>query len=166
MGKRNHQPGGDTEYTEERGLVIGEAIANSTTPLHELCNGEHPFPGSTTTLYHWSKRHPHFLDIFNRARRARAELFMHDSLHIADNVPLHNEKTASAHVQKARLQVDVRKGYAQSLSPDFAVRTQHTVSGPEDGPIETVDLTGFNSDELRLLRKLGRKARAAGKDAK
>lgn len=81
-----------------------------------------------------------------------------DILEIADD-----EK---ADVNRARLRVDTRKWLMSKIAPKrFGERRAHELSGPNGGPIQTVDLTNASEEQLNALEAIfGPLASGSGDD--
>ena len=85
------------------------------------------------TVFKWLQDIPSFADQYARARQDQADTYADDIVRIADQ---------ELDANRARVRIDARKWVAGKLRPKvYGDKVQTEVSGPEGGPIETVELT-------------------------
>ena len=105
--KTSLQPQSDprTVYTDDVAASICEQIADGLA-LKEVCIGA-DMP-SRSTVYRWFGQHPHFADMYARAREERTDLIADEIVTIADTEVDSN---------KARVRIDARKWWAAKVNP-------------------------------------------------
>lgn len=146
--------GRPSDYSEELAERICLALIDGLS-LAKIC-AEDDMPHRSTVL-RWLERHPEFAARYARARESQAD-FMDDM--ILDVANASTPETAAAD----RVKIGAYQWRAAKLKPKKygdRVLAEHT--GPNGGPIQTVDLTNATDDDLaRLEALLGPIASAAG----
>lgn len=144
--------GRPSDFTEEKALEICDQLANGKS-LRSICQQD-DMPGQTT-VFRWLEAHESFRVQYAYARELQADALFDETLDIADEKA--NDKTINADgqevvnheaIQRARLRIDTRKWMAGKLRPKkYGERQAMELSGPEGGPIETMELSG--SEKLK-----------------
>jgi hypothetical protein len=94
---------------------------------------------SRSTVFRWLTEKPEFQDMYTRAREEQAETLADELAYIADT---------AEDVQKARLQVDVRKWAAAKLKPrKYGDRATLEHTGEGGGPINATLKVEFLSPD-------------------
>lgn len=108
---------------------------------------------SLSTVFKWLTDFPSFSQQYARAREEQAETLAGEIVAIADETPevepvldkdgnVIEMRLHPAYVSWQKNRVDARKWVAAKLKPKvYGDKVQTEVSGPEGGPIETVELT-------------------------
>lgn len=100
----------------------------------------------------WAREIPEFTQQYAKAREALLEHWAEEIVEIADDgsndwVQSHDEdnpgyRVNGEHINRSRLRVDTRKWLLSKLAAKkYGDRVAAELSGPNGGPIETVDLT-------------------------
>jgi hypothetical protein len=124
---------GKSQYTEEMGKQICDAVSSSTLGLEDL-RAQNPHFPAQSTVYKWLNDHPTFSEMYANAKRAQAAVFVEEIIKIADNEKqdqfIGDEgKTVlnSVKVARDRLRIDTRKWIACKLLPKiYGDKQQHT----------------------------------------
>ena len=125
------KPGRPSAFTQALADEICEAIALGAG-LREALRANPHWPNEAT-IYRWLDAHDQFRKDYVRARERQADAEFDEVKTLADNA-------TDANI--ARLQIDARKWRAGKMRPKvYGDKVQTEVSGPEGGPIETVELT-------------------------
>ena len=111
--------------------------------IMEICGVDRDdFLPSETTFYKRLSLDPEFAQEYARARVAQGHREADEIRTIADNAT--NED-----VQIARLRIDARKWRASKMAPKvYGEKTAHEFSGPDGGPIQTVDMSKLSTEAL------------------
>src|SRR5690242_18516843 len=133
---------GKSQYTEEIGKQICEAVASSTEGLNDLIAKNPHFP-CQATVYKWINDHPQFSEMYANAKRAQAAIFAEEIVKIADNeasdhVVGDDGKLVmnSVKVARDRLRIDTRKWIACKLLPKVYGQTKPADVGDTDTLID------------------------------
>lgn len=146
-------------YSEALGDAVCAAVANGARITH-LREDADPFFPARQTVLDWLQRYPAFARKLDRARELRVEVMFDDLLTIADDVAgdrMPDPDPAKARMGytiacpekavRARLQIDTRKWAMARLRPGrYGDRTQTTLTGPNDGPIQVQETLRTLSD--------------------
>lgn len=114
--------GRPTMYNEALAIKICKAIATSTDPLQKICDRNDDFP-CKQTIHEWKYDFPEFADLYAKAKREQADLFVEEVMSISDDdsedvlVGANGLIPNSAKIQRHRLRVDTRKWIACKLLP-------------------------------------------------
>jgi hypothetical protein len=136
--------GRPTSYTKELADRILARIAAGDS-LRKICKPKTMPAESTVRLWATEDRNG-FSAQYTRAREAQMDALAEDILEIADG---------EGDVNRARLRVDTRKWLMSKIAPKrFGEKRSHELSGPNGGPIQTVDLTNVSADDLERLEAL------------
>lgn len=110
-----------SEYTEEIGDMICEALSTEVVALKTLCQRE-DFP-SQSVVYKWLNIYPSFVEKYTRAREAQADLMAEQILEIADAtendtvVGENGEYPNHEWINRSKLRVDARKWLCSKILP-------------------------------------------------
>lgn len=114
--------GRPTDYTEELGIAICEAVASSTDGVHKLFAGDE-WP-AVSSIFLWLAKYPEFSERYAQARANQAKLLAQQIIEIADDGANDTyidsegrEVTNHDHIQRSKLRVDARKWVASKLLP-------------------------------------------------
>lgn len=124
--------GSPGKYTDKIAKEICMEIATTTRGLQEICDANPPFP-SPKTIYTWLTTKPDFLQMYESAKRAQAQLLAEEIITIS-NTPKMGQITTTAGkdekgkpiikevkvldmLEHRKLQVDARKWMAARLLP-------------------------------------------------
>jgi hypothetical protein len=141
-------PGRPTDYTPDFGELICRRMIKPES-IQSICRD--PEMPAESTIYLWRLRHAEFSEMYARAREVQGHRYADEALEIADEV----EPEAEA-IQKAKLQVDLRKWMAARLAPrDFGDKV--ALTGGDGGAIRTE-----SSQVLVYLPSNGREAAGGG----
>lgn len=148
--------GRPTAYSSELAAEIIARIAAGES-LRSICAPETMPAESTVRLWATDDRDG-FSAQYTRARAAQMDALAEDILEIAD--------AEDADVNRSRLRVDTRKWLMSKIAPKrFGDRKAHELSGPNGGPIPTIDLSNVSADDLERLEALfGPLASGSGDD--
>lgn len=138
--------GRPSTYTDELATEICTLLACGHT-LTSICKRE-GMP-CFQTIHYWRHNVDGFEEMYNRARAEQGHYFADEAIDIAD------EASADS-VQKAKLQVDIRKWTAAKLRPQlYGERVVQQHEGGET-PIQTVNINAEMPAEeaARLYRDL------------
>ena len=115
--------GRDSDYTEELGNQICEAVATSTLSLAKLCKENPEFP-QEKMVYVWRRRYPEFNEAYMAAKRFQAGLLVEEIIEIADDSNNDTklsqtgcEIANSEWIARSRLRVDTRRWLGTVLMP-------------------------------------------------
>lgn len=160
--------GRPSSFTQEMADAICERIADGES-LRSICGGD-DMPAKAT-VFRWLAAHESFRDQYARAKEAQAEALADEIVDIADDgqndwMERNAEDNAGwvangEALQRSRLRVDARKWVASKLLPKkYGDAVKHEHSGPDGGPIQTIDPTKLSTKTLAELLA----ARNAGPD--
>lgn len=119
--------GRPTDYTQELGEEICEAIANDSKGLRRLCK-EHEHWPAREVIYRWKRKYPEFSHQYVKAKEHQIEALVDEILDIADDTSHDtiikvdddgNERAVcnSEWINRSRLRIDTRKWLAAKLCP-------------------------------------------------
>lgn len=145
--------GRPSTYSEDIAARICAEMAEGKS-IRAICRAD-DMPG-LATVFGWLARHKTFAEQYARAQQDRIAAWAEELVDIADE-PIED-------VQRSRLKVDTRKWLMSKLAPKkYGDRLVAEHTGPNGGPIQTVDLTNATDDDLaRLEALLGPVAGATG----
>jgi len=133
---------GKSQYTEEMGKQICDAVSSSTLGLEDLRAQNPQFPAQST-IYKWMNDHPSFSEMYANAKRAQAAIFAEEIIKIADNESKDHLEDAegkivmnSVKVARDRLRIDTRKWVACKLLPKVYGQTKPAEGGDSDTLID------------------------------
>lgn len=133
---------GKSQYNEDIGKQICDAVASSTLGLDDLIAKNPHFPVQST-IYKWMNDHPAFSEMYANAKRAQAAIFAEEIVKIADNeskdhVVGDDGKLVmnSVKVARDRLRIDTRKWIACKLLPKVYGQTKPADAGDSDTLID------------------------------
>lgn len=136
--------GRPSTYTPEIAARICQEIASGKS-LRKVCLPK-DMP-AMSSVFLWIAKHKEFSEQYTRAQADRVVAWSEEIVDIAD--------APSADTNKARLRVDTRKWLMSKMDPKkYGDRQEHRLSGPNGGPIQTVDLTKLSGDELAQLESI------------
>ena len=136
--------GRPTLYTHELAARICTEVASGKS-LRKVCQAK-DMP-AMSSVYLWIAKHPEFSENYARAQADRVVAWSEEIVDIADD-----EK---ADTNRARLRVDTRKWLMSKMDPKkYGDRQEHRLTGPNGGPVQTVDLTKLSGDELAQLEAI------------
>lgn len=130
-------------------LLVSRKDDGSPYALKDVCEELDLWEG---TVYNWKNKHPEFYELYERARKDRAEMMAEDVLRVVDTDP----DPASA-----RVKMDARKWYAAKLNPK---QYGDKVMGDKDNPLvhEVKDETSVADLRSRIARLVARGAEGSG----
>ena len=130
-------------------LLVSRKEDGSPYALKDVCEELDLWEG---TVYNWKNKHPEFYELYERARKDRAEMMAEDVLRVVDTDP----DPASA-----RVKMDARKWYAAKLNPK---QYGDKVMGDPNNPVvvENKDSPAVAEIRSRLDRLATRLAEGAG----
>lgn len=145
--------GRPSTYSEDVAARICAEMAEGKS-IRAICKAD-DMP-AVSTVFLWLAKHKTFSEQYLRAQQDRTVAWAEEIVDIAD------EKDED--VQRSRLKVDTRKWLMSKLAPKkYGDRLVAEHTGPNGGPIQTVDLTNATDDDLaRLEALLGPVAGATG----
>jgi len=115
--------GRHSEYNDEIGVEICRVVSNSTKMLEDLCDEHENWP-SANAIYEWRIRHPHFGEMYAKAKQCQIEPLVSSILtkvrdHSKDYYEPEPGKKAvnTAHTARLKMEVDAIKWLAGKLSP-------------------------------------------------
>lgn len=130
--------GAPSEFTQEIADEICEQLADGVS-LRKICAAK-KMP-NRATVFRWLAQREDFAKQYTRAREAQADAIADEILYLADTSRMGVKTTTLANgkvekvrgdmVERARLQIDVRKWYAGKLRPKVygdKVQTEHSGS--------------------------------------
>lgn len=162
--------GRPSDFTQKVADLICERISNGES-LRQICRDEE-MPGKSTVMK-WLAANAEFVDQYARAREVQADHFADEILEISDDgsndwmkravdhgevieVPDHE------HISRSKLRVDSRKWLMAKMAPKkYGDKVTTVMTGPNDGPIQTEDVSA--RDEL--LSRVGSTAARIGANA-
>jgi hypothetical protein len=136
-------------YTPELAAIICDRLSSGES-LRQVCRDE-SMP-CTSTVLKWVREIEEFSQQYAKARDALVEHWAEEIIEIADDgsndwVQSQDEnnpgyRVNGEHINRSRLRVDTRKWLLSKLAAKrYGDRISAEVSGPDGGPIETVELT-------------------------
>lgn len=131
-------------FTNKTAEAIFEWLASGKS-LVAYCERKDT-PGYRTVM-RWLAELPEFRKGYALAREHQADFLAEEVLELADKSRIGKktkkssdgtlETTTGDMVERSRLQIDARKWYAAKLSPKkYSDKVDHTLSGPNGGPVE------------------------------
>lgn len=115
--------GKPSTYTHELGVKICRAIATSTDSITKICARNPDFP-NRECIWGWRIDFPIFGNMYDKAKRAQADLLAEEIQDISDNDSQDkmindkgNEVQNSEYIARSRLRVETRKWIACKLLP-------------------------------------------------
>lgn len=138
--------GRPSDFTQELGAAICEAIATTPRGLDFICAGNEAFP-SASTVHRWLTTDTTFRESYLRARERQADLIFDECLEIADDgsqdvrIETRDDGSSYEHydaerVARSKLRVDTRMRMAGKLSPKkYGEKVALVGGGPDDPPL-------------------------------
>ncbi len=156
--KKEREVGRPTNYSDHLAYKICELIANGTS-LNDICKTD-GYPGITTVI-EWLAKSVIFSALYEKAREARAEKMVYETIDIADdgrndfmqklkdNGELTGIQLNAEHIQRSKLRIETRKWLASRFNRKMY--GDHTVTELKG----KVSLNDMSDDELdRKIREL------------
>lgn len=157
--------GRPSSYSDELADHICTELATGRS-LRKIC-AEEGMPHLATVMLWVAKgsrgdeRYKRFYEQYTHAREAQAEIFPDELIDIADEgntCEPAGEDGVFDNVQRAKLRIETRKWAMSKLLPKkYGDKTQHELTGPNGGPIQTTsvpNLSNLTDDELQQAEVL------------
>jgi hypothetical protein len=155
VAKADSNPGGrPEEYTPDIGDLICAQLAQGMS-LRTVCKDE-ALP-CCATVFNWLRKHPEFLEHYEKAKEESADALAEEIIDIADNATNdwmeregYDEGSGyglnGEHIQRSRLRVDARKWIASKLKPKkYGDKTTTAITDP-DGNALVVQVVKFSDN--------------------
>lgn len=145
----------ETIYTDELASLICERIADGEY-LRVICRD--PGMPKWRTVYHWIEDKPDFAERMEKARQIGADAIAEQSMIEVEMEPErinteHGDKIDPGHVAVMKLRADHRlKMLAKWHKGKYGERVSQELSGPNGGPIETLNKSPLKATDDELVR--------------